>query len=69
MKVFIEKNELEIFVGASVADILRMYSEEEYKNVNLGKKIVYDEFDNIVCLDGEAQARAKYFIRNIRDIK
>ncbi len=69
MKVFIEENELEIFVGASVADILRMYSEEEYKNVNLGKKIICDEFDNVVYLDGEAQARAKYFIKNIRNIK
>jgi hypothetical protein len=64
MKVFIEENELEIFVGASVADVLRMYSEEEYKNVNLDKKIVYDEFENRVYLDGEVQAKAKYFIRN-----
>ncbi len=63
MKVFVDGQEVKVFSGAVIADILRLYSDEEYANVSNGYKDVYDEFENIVNLDGAVSLDAKYFIR------
>ena len=63
MKVFVDGDNVEIFSGAIISDILRLYSEEVYENVLSGKKKVFDEYDNNISLDGAASPGSKYFIR------
>ena len=66
MKVFVDGHEIKVFTGAVIADILRLYSSEEYTNVSNGDKAVFDEYENIVNLDGAVFPDAKYFIRGNR---
>ncbi len=63
MTIFIDENEIEVFSGAVISDILHLYSEKEYENVNNGKTNIYDAFDNIVSLDGAVTSGSKYFVR------
>ncbi len=63
MKIFVDDKEIEIFVGARIADILRSYSEVEYEDIKKGKKNIYDEFDNRVSLDGAVASGNRYYLR------
>ena len=38
MKVFVDENEIDVFSGAVIADILRSYSQAEYDEVSNGRK-------------------------------
>lgn len=52
MKVFINKKELEIFMGARVQDALLAYSQRSFNLVKQGKMAIFDRFGNLTDLDG-----------------
>jgi hypothetical protein len=53
MKVFIDNQEIEIFSGARVGDVLMKYSDDDYHQVLAWEKVIVDEQGNRYSLDGE----------------
>ena len=52
MKVILNKNEIQIFRGATVSDLVLAYSERSHKMLKQGKLCVYDRFGNLTEPDG-----------------
>ncbi|MEI6061425.1 MAG: hypothetical protein WCR72_12005 [Bacteroidota bacterium] len=52
MKVILNKNELTLFKGATISDMVLAYSERSYKMLKNGKLCVYDRFGNLTENDG-----------------
>ena len=53
MKIFINNEELIIFNGATVLDVLRAYYAKHNKKLPTILPAVYDAYDNYVAHDGE----------------
>jgi hypothetical protein len=54
---------IEIFAGATVKDVLRKYSREEWKRVRSGENTVRDGQGHEVGLDGELGGGEELFIK------
>ena len=63
MKIFINDQEIEIFKGANLRDILRKFSKEEYYRVLDGEKSIVDKMDNQVLMDGELNEGDMFYIK------
>jgi len=53
---------VEIFQGAQVKDLIRSYSNKEYKKVKKGEKIIQDQHGNMVMPNGELIGDEEFFI-------
>ena len=53
MKIIVNGQEVEIFSGARVRDVLRKYSRAEWNLVKKNEKKVTDRYGHAVGLDGE----------------
>ena len=62
MKIKVNGEIVEIFKGAQVKDVIRSYSEEEYKKVQRGEKIIEDPDGNMVMPNGELMGNEEFFL-------
>ena len=62
MKIKVNDEVVEIFQGAQVKDVIRSYSESEYKKVKKGEKIIEDPNGNMVMPNGELMGNEEFFI-------
>lgn len=62
VKIKVNDKEIEIFAGAQVKDAIRSYSNEEYKKIKNGEKIVQDPDGNMVMPSGELMENDELFI-------
>lgn len=66
MKVFINNQEIELFLGARVEDAVRRYLRlKELSDVNLKSVLVRDAWGNEIDLDGALSDGAKIFVENL----
>ena len=63
MKIHVNDQEMEIFNGANLRDILRKYSKEEYHWILDGKKLIVDKLGNQVLIDGEVVEGDEFYIK------
>lgn len=63
MKIHVNDQEMEIFNGANLRDILRKYSKEEYHRILDGKKLIVDKLGNQVLIDGEVVEGDEFYIK------
>ncbi len=59
MIIEVNGEEIEIFSGARVKNVIMKYSQEEYEKIKAGEKIVEDKYGNQVMLSGELTGREK----------
>ena len=57
MKIKVNGEEVEIFSGARVKNVIMKYSREEYKKIKDGEKVVEDKYGNQIMLSGELTGR------------
>ncbi len=62
MKIKVNGEVVEIFKGAQVKDVIRSYSESEYKKVKKGEKIIEDPNGNMVMPNGELMGNEEFFL-------
>jgi len=62
MKIKVNDEVVEIFQGAQVKDLIRNYSNKEYKKVKKGEKIIQDQHGNMVMPNGELIGDEEFFI-------
>jgi hypothetical protein len=62
MKIKVNDEVVEIFQGAQVKDVIRSYSNKEYKKVKKGEKIIQDQHGNMVMPNGELIGDEEFFI-------
>lgn len=60
MKVYINDTEIEVFRGAKLENALRRYSQEVYREVVKGEKIVRDQYGNQQLLKGSLRSESAY---------
>lgn len=63
MKVTLNKNEIVIFKGAKISDLVLAYSERSYKMLLAGKLCVYDRFGNLTETDGPVYEGQMFFLK------
>ena len=63
MKVILNKNEINIFKGATISDIVLAYSKRSFKMMKEGKLCVYDRFGNLTEADGPAYEGQVFFLK------
>ncbi len=64
MKIKVNGEIVEIFKGAQVKDVIRSYSEKEYKKIENGEKIIEDPNGNMVMPNGELMGNEEFFLVN-----
>lgn len=57
MIIEVNGEEVEIFSGARVKNVIMKYSREEYEKIKAGEKMVRDKYGNEVMLSGELTGR------------
>ncbi len=65
MKVTLNKNEVVIFKGATVGDMVLAYSERSYKMLKNNKLCVYDRFGNLTEMDGPIYDGQVFFLKRV----
>jgi len=63
MIIYLNDQEIEIFKGANLRDILWKFSKEEYYRILNGEKTVVDKMGNQVLMDGELCEGDNYYIK------
>jgi hypothetical protein len=63
MKIQVNDQEIEIFNGANLRDVLWKYSKEEYHQIMDGKKLIVDKLGNQVLIDGEVDDGDEFYIK------
>ena len=63
MKITLNKNEITIFKGATIGDLVLAYSERSYKMLKSGKLCVYDRFGNLTETDGPIYEGQIFFLK------
>lgn len=64
MKIKVNDKFINIFKGAQVKDVIRKYSNKEYKNIKEGSKIIVDQHENQVMPNGELMGNEEFKIVN-----
>ena len=64
MKIKVNDKLIKIFRGAQVKDVIRKYSNEEYKNIKNGSRIIVDKHGNQVMPNGELMGDEEFNIIN-----
>ena len=62
MKVSVNGQVVDVFSGATVGDVLRSYSRDEFKQVERNEKKVYDRKGHVLELDGELMGGEELFV-------
>ena len=62
MKIKVNDKLIKIFRGAQVKDVIRKYSNDEYKNIKDGSKIIVDQHGNQVMPNGELMGNEEFNI-------
>lgn len=62
MQVTVNGEEVEIFEGARLENVIMKYSMAEYEKIEQGEKIVQDKWGNKVNLSGELTGREEFQI-------
>jgi hypothetical protein len=62
MKILINDQMIEIFVGARLQDAVRKYSETELKLIEKEDRKIVDREGNILALDGELSDGEYFYI-------
>ncbi len=63
MKVILNNTELNIFKGATLNDLVLMYSERSYKMLKNNKLCIFDRFGNLTEPDGPVYEGQVFFLR------
>ncbi len=63
MKVILNNTELNIFKGATLNDLVLMYSERSYKMLKNNKLCIYDRFGNMTEPDGPVYEGQVFFLK------
>lgn len=66
MKVSVNGQEVEVFSGATVSDVLRRFSKKEFKLVEIHEKKVCDHRGNELELDGELRGGEELFVESVQ---
>ena len=64
MEIKVNDKLIKIFRGAQVKDVIRKYSNEEYKNIKNGSRIIVDKHGNQVMPNGELMGDEEFNIIN-----
>lgn len=63
MKVTLNKSEIIIFKGATISDMVLVYSERSHKMLKSGKLCVFDRFGNLTENDGPVYDGQLFFLK------
>ena len=63
MKVILNKTEITIFKGATLNDLVLMYSKRSYKMLKNNKLCIYDRFGNLTEADGPVYDGQVFFLK------
>jgi len=67
MKAFVNKQEIEVFRGATVADLVLAFSESDWKLLKEGRISVYDHYGNLTEADGPIIEGQHFFLNHNND--
>lgn len=65
MIVTLNNNEVRIFKGATIADMVLAYSQRSYKMFKTGKLCVHDRFGNLTEADGPVYEGQVFFLKRV----
>ncbi|MDR2292796.1 MAG: hypothetical protein LBE11_04895 [Prevotellaceae bacterium] len=65
MKIFINGNEVEIFIGATIESAIRKFDKNILKDIKQGKSAVYDRYGNHVSISGPLHEKSQITIKKI----
>jgi hypothetical protein len=65
MIVTLNNNQVQIFKGATIADMVLAYSQRSYKMLVTGKLCVYDRFGNLTESDGPVYEGQVFFLKRV----
>jgi hypothetical protein len=63
MKVTLNNNEIIIFKGATIGEMVLAYSARSHKMLKSGKLCVYDRFGNLTETDGPVYEGQLFFLK------
>ena len=65
MKVFINGNEIEIFVGATIESAIRKFDKNILSEIKKGESEVCDQYSNHVSISGPLHENSQIIIKKI----
>jgi hypothetical protein len=65
MKVTLNNNEVKIFKGATISEMVLAYSIRSHKMLIRGKLCVYDRFGNLTEIDGPVYDGQLFFLKRV----
>jgi hypothetical protein len=63
MKVTLNNNEIILFKGATISEMVLVYSVRSHKMLKSGKLCVYDRFGNLTETDGPVYEGQLFFLK------